>query len=338
MKNSTIRALLVLSAWLSLQSLTGQIPVPANYQIKHSYQCINEIYYLLSDTLSLSPAERVEANHSFEIYRTERYLGLDGEKTTMMSLLGFNQNESWLTIPYFFLINQDGIKAYDVNQNLIQDTPNSEFYLEKKAYIGSGFFPEFPVLSEERREELQQGGFLITGSSNQPSLRFGNRVLIYDQPAKKVIIKELDDQQKPLSTTEIGFITLSGGENVMSYLREIQSVTLSGGTCATKVSVKTFSKHLVEYGGRKTPKSESALTSLKLSPNPVEDELNLEISGLSEEPGIIRIFNASGRQVFTQNTSIGSSNRIQVSNLKPGTYLLHLQSSKINDTIKFIKR
>lgn len=338
MKNSTIKALLVLSAWLCMQSLTGQITVPVSYQLKHSYQSVNEEFYLVADTISLSPAERIEANHDFEIYQTERYLGEDGEKTTMMSLLGFSQNESWISKPYYFLTNLDGIRAYDQNQNLIQESPGSDFYHEKQAYIGNSFFPDFPILTEERREELQQAGISITGSSTQPKLKYGNRLINYDQAAKKIIIKELDDQQKIIATTEIGYTTLSGGENVMSYLKEIQSVTLSAGTCATRISVKTFSKHQVEYGSRKMPKSESAISSLNVSPNPVQEELTLSIDGIQEEQGILRIFNSSGRQVFTQNTTIRSINQISVSDLKPGIYLLYLQTGKISDTIKFIKK
>jgi hypothetical protein len=337
MENKIISALLILGAWLLIQPLTGQIAIPATYQVKHSYQSVNEVFYLLEDTLTLSPAERIEASHSLEIYQTDRYLLVDGQKNTYLSLLGSGSGETWMNTPAYFVINQEGGSAYDQNQNLLYHAPHSEFYEEKAAMTGPGFFPSFPVLSDDRKEELQQAGMLISGDPMNTTFRFGNRILKYHQANKTLTIKELDDQQNLINSTQIGFVTLSGGENVMSYLKEVQSVKLSAGTCAKKVSIKTFSNHQVNYGKNKTPKSVLVESSLTVSPNPVQDEMILGISGIGEEMGVLRIFNAGGRLVMTETMPFRTSNRIQVQNLARGTYLLHLQAGKINETIRFIK-
>lgn len=337
MQQKSIRALLILSAWLWVQPLIGQIETPSTFQIKHSYQSVNEEYYLIEDTLNLTPAERIEVTHRLEIYQHDRYQQTDGQETTLISLLGSNNSESWMNTAGYFVIHPEGMKVYDLNQNLIYESPHSEFYLEKSAYTGSEFFPSFPALSDERKEELQQAGIQVNGDPGNLTLQFGNRKLIYHQANKTLAIKEFDNQNNLKSSTQIGFITLSGGENVMAYLKEIQPVTLSGGTCARKVSTRTFSNHQVSYGKKKSPKSILAESKLSITPNPVTHDLYFNLAGANEGIGILRIFNSEGRLILTEQRDINSTNTLSVERLKPGIYLLHLQFGTINEAIRFVK-
>ena len=123
----------------------------------------------------------------------------------------------------------------------------------------------------------------------------------------------------------------------MTYLKEIQSVTLSGGTCAKKINTKTFSNHQVSYGKKKSPKSVLAQSSFTIHPNPVGDEIILNTTGSKNESGIFRIFNSEGRLVLMQTIHLSLNKQIPVQTLKPGVYIFHLQTGEINETLRFVK-
>jgi hypothetical protein len=76
-------------------------------------------------------------------------------------------------------------------------------------------------------------------------------------------------------------------------------------------------------------------TPFTVFPNPSADYL--EINGLEDFSNKgITIFNALGKVVF-QDENL-QSNRLNVSNLNSGTYLMSIQSDSFTQTVKFIKK
>lgn len=69
--------------------------------------------------------------------------------------------------------------------------------------------------------------------------------------------------------------------------------------------------------------------SIVIAPNPVKDVLNIEIKNESLR-GEVRLvlFNMEGKQVMAQTLNIQDIARVDVSNLLPGNYLVHLTNGK----------
>ena len=96
-------------------------------------------------------------------------------------------------------------------------------------------------------------------------------------------------------------------------------------------------------GGMTTTISQSSSTVSKdmlIYPNPVQDFLNLQISGLSSETVSFQVFDAAGKLVMQYN-SVGTNNlhRLQVKQLPQGNYFIkgYTPKGEAIGKIKFIK-
>jgi hypothetical protein len=69
--------------------------------------------------------------------------------------------------------------------------------------------------------------------------------------------------------------------------------------------------------------------SINIAPNPVKDVLNIQISAeeLKGDAHII-IFNSLGAQVLSQNLTIQDVASVNVAQLVPGNYFVHLSNGK----------
>jgi len=78
----------------------------------------------------------------------------------------------------------------------------------------------------------------------------------------------------------------------------------------------------------------------KLHPNPVEDNLNIQISGLENEDVHISIYSLSGDTLFKQKYQVENGQLIEeinMHNFSSGTYLMMLVQNKIIKSYKIIK-
>ena len=78
----------------------------------------------------------------------------------------------------------------------------------------------------------------------------------------------------------------------------------------------------------------------QLFPNPAQEELQLLVGG-EERLVTVRVFDIKGNQIYTQEQQIGQYDRaitLQVSHYPPGNYIVHLETKKQLETLKFIKR
>jgi hypothetical protein len=74
-------------------------------------------------------------------------------------------------------------------------------------------------------------------------------------------------------------------------------------------------------------------------PNPVQDKLNVYCSGTDQEV-LITVSDLSGKQHGTYMEKVPESRTIQLTleELASGMYLLHIEGTKLNETIKIIKK
>ena len=78
----------------------------------------------------------------------------------------------------------------------------------------------------------------------------------------------------------------------------------------------------------------------QLFPNPVEEELQLLVGG--EELQVqVRVFDIKGNQIYEHEHKVGQFTRViplNVGHFSPGNYIIHLETKKQLETLKFIKR
>ena len=101
------------------------------------------------------------------------------------------------------------------------------------------------------------------------------------------------------------------------------------GACGTGL---TTSREAIT--GKTTSESVPDATMFKIYPNPVQDELQILTNGESLFGCLIRIYDVTGREVFTGKPV---SNRINVSKLAPGIYTLVLTTQGKLITKRFVK-
>jgi Secretion system C-terminal sorting domain len=86
---------------------------------------------------------------------------------------------------------------------------------------------------------------------------------------------------------------------------------------------------------------EDPLTFVRLYPNPVIDRLFIDLFSRSNEPGMIRIFNAQGQQLMAYpfNLSIGTTSlTLPVAKLAAGTYFLIAETKSHRQVKAFIRK
>ncbi|MES2732526.1 MAG: T9SS type A sorting domain-containing protein, partial [Bacteroidota bacterium] len=72
----------------------------------------------------------------------------------------------------------------------------------------------------------------------------------------------------------------------------------------------------------------AAAASLKLSPNPASDQVNLSWEGLEGNGVALTIINAQGKQVHQQTVKGASSHLLNTAHLSNGLYIIQLGSGK----------
>jgi hypothetical protein len=77
---------------------------------------------------------------------------------------------------------------------------------------------------------------------------------------------------------------------------------------------------------------------LKIYPNPAEDVINVDIKSISGPPKDYVIYDITGRIAAKGKLSLGTLNKINISALKPGFYVITVKSNGFTVSGKFIKR
>lgn len=80
------------------------------------------------------------------------------------------------------------------------------------------------------------------------------------------------------------------------------------------------------------------INTIKFSPNPVRDFLNLRIDNNDNQPMNISLFNSGGKKEYLQTSTFKSEIKIDVTGLQRGVYFCRLESDTNNASFKFIKQ
>lgn len=104
------------------------------------------------------------------------------------------------------------------------------------------------------------------------------------------------------------------------------NIPVTGGTYRASIHTATG-----EYSFTEPSSTVNLLdnNTVRIAPNPAKDVVNIEINA-PEMQGDVRVilFNAQGKQVIAQNMNIQNVAKINVADLAPGSYFLHLSNGK----------
>ncbi len=70
--------------------------------------------------------------------------------------------------------------------------------------------------------------------------------------------------------------------------------------------------------------AENETASISLYPNPANESVSLDLGAMNSKKAVIRVYDASGRLMLTQSSDGNAVQKIDVSQLGNGTYMLHI--------------
>ncbi|MDC1324819.1 T9SS type A sorting domain-containing protein, partial [Flavobacteriaceae bacterium] len=118
--------------------------------------------------------------------------------------------------------------------------------------------------------------------------------------------------------------------------RVISSMNLAPVVCG----ISGFTQRADDYGilvklASNLSVDELAALQLKIYPNPVQDELTIELQNKAPLSAYV-IYDISGKSVMT--STLNPTNRIQVSGLSKGLYFIKVKAANTEMIGKFIKK
>ena len=108
-------------------------------------------------------------------------------------------------------------------------------------------------------------------------------------------------------------------------------------TSRTTITLKSTSAPADETKPSETYSDQIGEHSILIYPNPVENELTVEIQGLEENAeAVITLYDQGGRLVLTEDKATGST-VLNLSHLSPGTYFMNIHIGDGTTKWKIIK-
>jgi hypothetical protein len=124
-----------------------------------------------------------------------------------------------------------------------------------------------------------------------------------------------------------GTTLAEGWQTNATYYWKVSSINVSGSTESPVFSFTTGSADPLGI-------NEFTINSLSISPNPVKDIVTINSPvGF----GSIEVFNQLGQLVLKSNSILMNNNRLDLSSLNPGMYLMKINADNKSKTVKIIK-
>ena len=172
---------------------------------------------------------------------------------------------------------------------------------------------------------LPATNFLPPGNVNVPyvgvTFAAENAVsgVVYRFEKRNIIPWQLGITLNPTTGVVSGTPTFSTSINVA--IVAVNTLT----NCESTVGTYT----LVIYPDPATSVDNGISSQVKVSPNPSNADFNVDFGNLNVEKGVVRVYDAQGKQVFSADLSNNSNlMTISLSNFSNGIYLMEIQTSK----------
>ncbi len=132
-----------------------------------------------------------------------------------------------------------------------------------------------------------------------------------------------------------GYYNSSGGSVAFTIGEPVSE------TYKTSTNISTLGFHQPEQADIVNMiKEQGSDVSILVFPNPVKDELNINLSGLAHGNYTLEIIDALGKLIYKTNTEVSddkNSLSIKTSDYASGNYFLNISNSNFNKSIKITK-
>jgi len=111
--------------------------------------------------------------------------------------------------------------------------------------------------------------------------------------------------------------------------------------CGSFKSISFYSSQIIVTEGDLTAITDNKLdTMISLYPNPVIDELNIELNTENSDNITLEIYNYSGQIVYSENNNLNSGSnsiRLDASHFSAGMYFVKISGDNVYETMRFVK-
>jgi hypothetical protein len=119
----------------------------------------------------------------------------------------------------------------------------------------------------------------------------------------------------------------TGWQANTTYYWKVTSVNVAGSTDSPIFSFTTAAADPLGI-------EEISLNTFNVSPNPVKDVVTINTTSGFDT---VEVFNQLGQSVLKSSSSLMNNNRLDLSSLNPGIYLMRIRSNNKSKTLKIIK-
>ena len=119
----------------------------------------------------------------------------------------------------------------------------------------------------------------------------------------------------------------AGWQTNTTYYWKVASINVAGSTESSVYSFTTGSTNPLGI-------EEISLNAFNVSPNPVKDVVTINTTSGFDT---VEVFNQLGQSVLKSSPDLMNSNRLDLSSLNPGIYLMQIRSNNKSKTVKIIK-
>ena len=119
----------------------------------------------------------------------------------------------------------------------------------------------------------------------------------------------------------------NGWQANTTYYWKVTSVNVAGSTDSPIFSFTTAAADPLGI-------EEASLNAFNVSPNPVKDVVTINTTSGFDT---VEVFNQLGQSVLKSSSSLMNNNRLDLSSLNPGIYLMRIRSNNKSKTLKIIK-
>lgn len=147
--------------------------------------------------------------------------------------------------------------------------------------------------------------------------------------AQSMYVKESNGMQTAYSLVDIRKMNFSSGNLTITKMDNSNSIIALNSL--KYISFTDYSTTISEY-------TKEVPTEIKVYPNPIFNELNIDFSGTNILNGKICILSIEGKLIKTQQLLGSASLTIDMSNIPQGVYLCRFSNEKEIKTIKIIKQ
>ncbi|MES2734301.1 MAG: family 43 glycosylhydrolase [Bacteroidota bacterium] len=226
------------------------------------------------------------------------------------------------------LVNRQSGKVLDVNECSL----NNGMKVQQWPWLGSN-------CQRWKFTATDNGYYKITAQHSGQALEIGAALTTNGAKANQWPSNDCTCQQWKVESTDDGYYKLTARHS--NQVLEVGNALMSDGAQVNQFpwNMAACQQWAIEPAlpfARQGVEELAAATSLKLSPNPASDQVNLEWENAGQEGVSITIVDMKGAVVYSSAANTGHSMQLNTGHFQSGIYAVHLKGNRVIATQKLM--